>query len=81
MLHFSIRTKASDSLKVIISVSKKVSKKAVVRNLIKRRIRPIMKKFKLEPKEYLIIARAGAEKVKGKELEEELSRMISSAKN
>jgi ribonuclease P protein component len=80
MNSFYLRVKPADKAKVIISVSKKVSKKAVERNLIKRRIRPIIREFlpKLKPGEYFIIANQGAEKVKGKELRKELEVLVVS---
>ena len=79
MSHFSLRFSPSSELKLIISVSKKVSKKAVVRNLIKRRVRAVFKDMKPKPGTYLIIARAGAEIVKGKELEQELSKLMAAS--
>ncbi|MEK7135523.1 MAG: ribonuclease P protein component [Patescibacteria group bacterium] len=77
MNFFSLRLSPHDNVKVIISVSKKVSKSAVVRNTIKRRIRPIVKKLFLKPAQYLLVVRPGAEKLKGKELELELSKLES----
>ena len=67
-------------VKVIISVSKKVSKKAVIRNRIRRRVRPIVREFisHLKTATYFIIAKPGAEKIKGKELESELSSLVVS---
>ena len=76
-MHFYSRVTPSEEVKVIISVSKKVSKSAVIRNTIKRRIRPIIKKLKLKPAKYLIVAKPGAEKIKRKELEKEISGIIS----
>ncbi len=79
MNHFYLRVKSfSDAAKVIISVSKKVSKKAVVRNRIRRRIRPILRKFisDLKPATYFVVAKPGAEKIKGKELENELKSVM-----
>jgi ribonuclease P protein component len=78
MNHFYLRLTKADTVKVIISVSKKVSKKAVIRNRIKRRVRAAMQKFHqtLKPAQYLIIAKIGAENVKGEELKKELLRLI-----
>ena len=76
-MHFYSRVTPSEEVKVIISVSKKVSKSAVIRNTIKRRIRPIIKKLKLKPAKYLIVAKPGAEKIKSKELEKDISGIIS----
>ena len=74
MPHFSLRKSGSDKTRVIISVSKKISKKAVERNRVKRRVRAYMRGLskKLEPGSYLIIAKPGAGEIKGKILENEL---------
>lgn len=77
-MHFILRTSPSDKLEVIISISKKVAKKAVTRNLIKRRVRPILNKMDLKPAKYLFIARPGADKIKSEELKKELQSMIVS---
>lgn len=74
---FSLRISPHDNIKVIISVSKKVSKSAVVRNTIKRRIRPLAKKLFLKPAQYLLVVKPGAQELRGKELESELSKLIS----
>lgn len=67
-----------DRTKVVISVSKKISKKAVIRNRIRRRVRPIMREYiqSLKPAIYFIVAKPGAEKIKGKELENELKSLM-----
>lgn len=77
-MHFSLRITSSDTLKVIISVSKKVSKKAVIRNKIKRRVRAALRNLDLKPRTYLIIAKSGAEDLKGEELKNELFKLIMS---
>lgn len=79
MNHFYLRLKpSSDTVKLIISVSKKVSKKAVIRNLIRRRVRPILREFinNLKPAEYFIVAKPGAEKIKGHVLRGELAELL-----
>ena len=78
MLDFYLRTTPNEEVKVLISVSKKVSKSAVVRNRIKRRVRPIIKKFipSLKPANYFLVAKPGAEKIKGKELESQIEKII-----
>lgn len=76
MSHFSLRVSPSDKPKLIISVSKKVAKKAVTRNLVKRRIRAVFRDIKPKAGTYLVIARAGAEVVKGEVLKEELKKLI-----
>jgi len=79
MGHFYLRVKPSlETPKLVISISKKVSKKAVVRNRIRRRVRPIARKLvaDLKPATYFIVAKIGAEEVRGKELEEELAALL-----
>ena len=78
---FSLKVKSSPELKIIISVSKKVSKKAVIRNTVKRRVRAVIKNLKLEPASYIFIAKPGAENLKGKTLENELTRIIRLIRN
>ena len=82
MTFFYSRVTPSDAVKIIISVSKKVSKKAVIRNRIRRRARPILAKFKkdLKPANYFIVAKPGAEIIKGKELETELKSLVVSCR-
>jgi len=77
-MHFSLRISPNSEVKTIISVSKKISKKAVIRNRIKRRIRSILSELKLKPATYLIMAKPGSEKIKGKELENELKSLVVS---
>ena len=74
MLHFYLRVKPAETVKTIISISKKVSKSAVIRNTIRRRIRPILQELspRLKSSAYFIVANPGAEKIKGKELAKEL---------
>lgn len=78
MAHFYLRVKPSDEVKIIISVSKKISKKAVIRNRIRRRIRPIVKEFKdkLKPASYFIVAKEGAEGIRAEELKAELIKLF-----
>jgi len=79
-LPFTLRTTPADRVTIVISVSKKVAKKAVTRNLIRRRLRPIMRELSasLKPATYLVVAKTGSEKVKGAELKNELMRLIRS---
>jgi len=83
MTHFYLTVKPSPTVKAIISVSKKVSKKAVIRNRIRRRVRPIVREFiySLKPATYFIVAKPGAEEIKGQELKDELFRLIRSIRN
>ena len=78
MPHFYLRVTSSDKVKVIISVSKKISKKAVVRNTVKRRVRAIMWELlkNLKPGTYLIVAKPGAEKIRGQNLKDELAELF-----
>ena len=78
MLHFYLRVKTGETVRVIISISKKVSKLAVTRNTLRRRIRPIVRELvsRLKPATYFIIANPGAEKIKGEELKSELKSLL-----
>ncbi|MDO8565530.1 MAG: ribonuclease P protein component [bacterium] len=78
MLHFYLRVEPANTARVIISVSKKISKSAVTRNTIRRRVRPLVAKFisDLNPATYFIVAKPGAEKIKGEELETELRLLV-----
>ena len=78
MPHFYLRVVPADKTRVIISVSKKIAKKAVVRNRIRRRVRALLPKFisGLRPADYFIVAKPEADGVKGKELELELATLF-----
>jgi ribonuclease P protein component len=78
MQHFYLRLKSSPSLRIVISVSKKVSKKAVVRNTIRRRVKAALEEWrdKLGPATYFIVANPGAESVRGLELKSELRALM-----
>lgn len=80
MPHFYLRVVPSGETKVIISVSKKVARKAVARNLIKRRVRPLLRKIlpSLKPATYMFIAVGDADKIRGKELEAEINSLVVS---
>lgn len=75
MLHFFLRVNPAKTLRVTASVSKKIAKKAVERNLIKRRVRAAARPLLLglRPALYLVIARPGALAIKGEPLREELA--------
>jgi len=70
----------SDKAQFAVSVSKKISKKAVARNKIRRRVYAMIKKLipKIEPGLYLIIVKPGAENIKGEELKNELNLLFES---
>lgn len=78
MAHFYLRVTPADKVVLIISVSKKISKKAVIRNRIRRRVRPVLQKliYDLKPATYFIIAKPGAEEIKGEVLEKELKSLM-----
>jgi ribonuclease P protein component len=59
-----LNSDSSASLRFAVVVSKKVSKKAVVRNLLKRRVREIMKSYAEKIfTDLLIIAKPGSEQL------------------
>jgi ribonuclease P protein component len=76
--HFSLRVTPAESLSLIVSISKKVSKKAVIRNRIRRRARPILRELTLgfTPATYMVVVKPGAENVRGLELRNELALLI-----
>lgn len=77
-MHFSLKFLPSDKIKLIISVSKKVDKKAVVRNRIKRRVRAVFRNLSnLKAGTYMIIARADSQNIKGEELQDEINKLIA----
>ncbi|KKU50271.1 MAG: ribonuclease P protein component [Candidatus Zambryskibacteria bacterium RIFCSPHIGHO2_12_FULL_48_10] len=78
MSHFSVKFVKGEKKGVVISVSKKISKKAVTRNTIKRRVRAVLRDLekKQELTSFLIIARPGAENIKGDELKKELKALL-----
>jgi ribonuclease P protein component len=80
--HFILRAAPSNTIRIGVSVSKKVAKSAVVRNKIRRRVYSALKELMpiFKPALYLFVAKSGAEKNKAKELLSELTGLISSAK-
>ncbi len=64
-----------------VSVSKKVSKSAVVRNTVRRRVYSSIQNFIKElPKGmFLFVAKPGIEKIKGEKLKEEIKRLLEKA--
>ena len=77
--HFSLRTAPSKTPRLAVSVSKKISKKAVTRNRIRRRTYSAVRNIltTLPNKLFLLIARPGADKLKGEELKNELAELLS----
>ncbi|MEK7194073.1 MAG: ribonuclease P protein component [Patescibacteria group bacterium] len=77
---FILRTaKSNDGPKFAVTVSKKVSKSAVVRNTLRRRTYSVINDFlpSLFPGLYLFIAKPGAEKIRGVTLREEVSSLLN----
>ena len=76
--NFSLRVAPSEETRVAVSVSKKVSKLAVVRNKIRRRAYSAVLELipKLSKTLFLIIAKPGAEKIKGDALKDELGKLL-----
>lgn len=76
--HFSLRSASSESARASVSVSKKVSKSAVVRNKVRRRVYSALRDMEMPRRMLLFIAKPGAEKVKGEALTNELEKLIRS---
>ena len=74
----TLRIAPSKDVRVAVSVSKKVSKKAVVRNTTRRRIYNILLSSlpHFKPGLYLVVTKPGAEKIKGEQLRKEISNLI-----
>ncbi|MBX4189566.1 ribonuclease P protein component [Candidatus Parcubacteria bacterium] len=73
--HFSLRFAPGETTRVAVSVSKKVSKSAVERNAIRRRVYAALstKLDKMPKGFFLFVAKAGAQKIRGQKLQEELA--------
>lgn len=67
--------------KVAVSVSKKVAKSAVDRNTTRRRVYAVVQDeiTKLKQGLYLIVAKKGAQDVKGEALRKEILELLNSA--
>jgi ribonuclease P protein component len=76
--HFSLRVAPSGEPRVAVSVSKKISKKATIRNTIRRRVYSSLQQLfpTLKNNLFLIIAKVGADKMKGEALKSELAELI-----
>ncbi len=76
--HFSLRVAKAETPRLAISISKKVSKSAVVRNKIRRRVYSTIRDFipELSDNLFLLIAKAGSEKIKGQDLKDELVELL-----
>lgn len=80
--HFFLKVMHVDTpvSKFAVSVSKKVSKKAVVRNKVRRRVYSVVRNqfLGLKPAFYLISAKPGADRLSNDELVAEISHVFSS---
>ena len=76
--NFSLRVGKGDGPRLAVSVSKKVSKKAVIRNRVRRRAYAASSTLieQLPARYFLLIAKPGSTKVRGKELKEELAELL-----
>ena len=76
--YFSLRITPSESKEIIISISKKVSKNATVRNGIRRRMRPIIRELSATFKKatYLFVVKPGAEALRGEVLRDQLAQLL-----
>ena len=81
--NFLLRVAPSLEARIAVSVPKKVSKKAVIRNKLRRRIYLAIRELfsTIKPGLYSVIAKPGAEKIKNQDLKDELSRLIRSIRN
>jgi ribonuclease P protein component len=75
---FSLKKGPASTVRVGVTVSKKVAKSAVTRNTVRRRVYAVVRALmpKLKPGLYLIVAQRGAEKEKGAALEREISSLL-----
>ncbi|CAN5139235.1 hypothetical protein BH11PAT3_BH11PAT3_0070 [soil metagenome] len=82
-LHFSLRFKVgAPHSRFGVSVSKKISKSAVIRNSIRRRVYASLRDEieHITPGLYLFMAKAGAGKIQGEKLVLEIQGLLKSAK-
>jgi len=72
--HFWLKAAPAEALRLGVSVSKKVAKSAVARNRIRRRVYAELSHLDslVRPAHYLVVAKAGAEKIGGAGLLKEL---------
>jgi ribonuclease P protein component len=79
--HFSLRAAVPEGevARVAVSVSKKTARKAVLRNLMRRRVYSSVRDLlpSLKPGLYLVVAKPGVVKVKGEDLNKELQQLFS----
>jgi ribonuclease P protein component len=77
-LHFWLKASPAEAFRLGVSVSKKVAKSAVVRNRVRRRVYSAVEKLEEapDPAIYLVVAKAGAEKLGGAGLISELEELF-----
>lgn len=79
--HFTLRVSlgSNKTPRIAVSVGKKVSKSAVVRNTVRRRVYSSLRTLlpTLSPGLYLFVAKLGAEKVRGQVLLEEVKSLLN----
>ncbi len=81
---FTLRFKrGGESARIGVSVSKKVSKKAVIRNRTRRRVYALVSGYidQLPSGAYLFVAKSGSERLKGESLSSELTLLLTSVLN
>ena len=76
--YFSLKMAQGSRFKAAVSVSKKVSKKAVVRNRVRRRAYAALEALRdeIKPGLYLFMAKPGSEKLKTPEIASELATLL-----
>ena len=76
--HFTLRVAPGRGL-AAVSVSKKVSKKAVERNRVRRRVYSVLKDLLPSRGLYLFVAKSGAVSAKGEALQHEIRNLLKEA--
>jgi len=76
--HFLLRSAFSDTVRITVSVPKKISKKATVRNKIRRRVYAIVEDLipLLPNRLFHLSAKSGIEMAKGQNLKDELAELL-----
>jgi len=77
--HFSLKLAPSNKVLVAVTVSKKVSKSAVVRNRVRRRAYNAFKTIlpSLKNHLFMLISKPGIEKLKSPQIEDELRKLLT----
>jgi ribonuclease P protein component len=79
-LHFSLRYVLGGTTRIGVSVSKKNSRKAVIRNRTRRRVYSSLRSAVLPQGLFLFVAKKGAETLKGEVLSQELHSLLGSVR-